>query len=98
MRHARQSAWRMDERTRQDCHGRRGCPRNALAQQEILPVETVAGVFRLLQPARTDRLRDPARVNGSNGACSWRRGGLCFVLLRKPLNIPTQGGEYVYGS
>src|SRR2546430_16863618 len=40
-------------------HRRRGCPRNAVAQQEVFSVETVAGIFRVLQPARADRLRDP---------------------------------------
>src|SRR5882762_8211023 len=45
-----------------DRHGRRGCPRNAIAQQEVFSVETVAGIFRVLQPARADRLRDPSSV------------------------------------
>src|SRR4029077_7084517 len=45
-------------------HRRRGRPRNAAAQQEVFPMETVAGVFRVLQPARADRLRAPSCLNG----------------------------------
>ena len=45
-----------------DRHGRRGCSRNAVARQKIFSVETVAGIFRVLQPARTDRLCDPSGV------------------------------------
>src|SRR3977135_2877511 len=43
-------------------HGRRGWPRNAIAQQKIFPVERVAGAIRLLQPARAHRLRDSPSV------------------------------------
>jgi len=62
VRHAWQSARRMGGSACGNRHGRRGCPRNAVAQQEVFSVETVAGILRVLQPARADRLRDPPSV------------------------------------
>src|SRR5260370_4636448 len=62
VRHAWQSARRMGGSACGNRNGRRGCPRNAVGQQEVFSVETVAGIFRVLQPARTDRLRNPSGV------------------------------------
>jgi len=59
----RQSAWRMGGSGVWRSSPGRGCPRNAVAQQEVFPVETDAGFFRDVPPARKDCLRDPAGVN-----------------------------------
>src|SRR6266566_2763399 len=91
MRHARQSAWRVDRCARGHRNRRSGGPRNATAQQKIFPVETVAGIFRVLQPARTNRLRDSSGVNrsdkiatnGYQGATATRAPGRALPIWRR---------------
>src|SRR5260370_35566208 len=63
MRHEGPIARRMGRSARRDYQRRRRRPRNPVAQQEIFPLETVAGSFRFLGQARKDRLRDPSGLN-----------------------------------
>src|SRR5260370_9675808 len=63
MRHEGPIARRMGRSARRDYQRRRRRPRNPVAQQEIFPLETVAGSFRFLEQARKDRLRDPSGLN-----------------------------------